>query len=184
MSQLDRYDRQIRAWGFETQRKLQSSRFLFIGINPTSLECMKNLVLAGAANVSVVAQSFKTEEDQQVFQFIQNLNPYTPVCVVEGIQECDIICAFDLPDETANNVMKGHPGIPVLLSSGSRACMYFQNTEISYSGAVDSLGKVEQALFGALLSQLLVDYLPPLKNPLAISLTFNRETLESSVDKL
>lgn len=183
-SQLDRYDRQIRAWGFETQRKLQASRFLFIGINATSLECMKNLVLAGAANVAVVASDFKTAEDQQLFQFIHNLNPYTQVSVVDGIRDCDIICGFDLPDETANAVMREHSGIPVLLSSGSKACVYFQNPEMTYSGSTDVLGSVEQALFGALLSQLLVDYLPPLKAPLAISLTFNSETLGSSVCKL
>ena len=44
---ITRYDRQIRAWGFETQKKLQQSQIGFMGITPGSMDFAKNLILAG-----------------------------------------------------------------------------------------------------------------------------------------
>lgn len=43
----DVYDRQIRLWGFESQRKMSSSTVLFVNISGVSSEILKNLVLAG-----------------------------------------------------------------------------------------------------------------------------------------
>ena len=50
----DRYDRQIRAWGFETQKRLECCSFLFIGINEASIECTKNLILAGVMEIHYI----------------------------------------------------------------------------------------------------------------------------------
>jgi len=42
------YDRQIRLWGLEAQRRIRASSILLIGVsNQLAAECAKNLVLAG-----------------------------------------------------------------------------------------------------------------------------------------
>ena len=41
------YDRQIRLWGADAQRRIQASRVLFLGLGPANVELVKNLVLAG-----------------------------------------------------------------------------------------------------------------------------------------
>ena len=41
------YDRQIRLWGADAQRRIQASRVLFLGLGPANVELCKNLVLAG-----------------------------------------------------------------------------------------------------------------------------------------
>jgi len=56
------YDRQIRLWGVEAQRRLRSSRILFCGFRGLNAEICKNLVLGG---VSVTIQDAEAvlEED-------------------------------------------------------------------------------------------------------------------------
>mmetsp|Transcript_36442 Transcript_36442/g.58644 ORF Transcript_36442/g.58644 Transcript_36442/m.58644 type:complete len:116 (+) Transcript_36442:2594-2941(+) len=50
------YDRQIRLWGVEAQRRMRSSVILFCGFGALNAEICKNLVLAG---VSVAIQDSK-----------------------------------------------------------------------------------------------------------------------------
>lgn len=48
-SESDVYDRQIRLWGAEAQKKLRNSTVLYIHLTGASSEVLKNLVLAGIA---------------------------------------------------------------------------------------------------------------------------------------
>jgi len=52
------YDRQIRLWGVEAQKRMKASKVLFIGVTGTSAEAMKNVVLSGmnavVADTSIV----------------------------------------------------------------------------------------------------------------------------------
>jgi ubiquitin-like 1-activating enzyme E1 A len=48
-SENEVYDRQIRLWGAEAQKKMQSSKVLYVHVTGTSSEVIKNLVLAGIA---------------------------------------------------------------------------------------------------------------------------------------
>ena len=47
------YDRQIRLWGVEAQKKLRGSNVLLIGLNGLGSEIVKNLVLAGIKSLTV-----------------------------------------------------------------------------------------------------------------------------------
>lgn len=60
---MKRYDRQIRLWGLETQRGLQSARLLMLGVNGLTNEVAKNLVLTGVAHVTLQDESVLTAED-------------------------------------------------------------------------------------------------------------------------
>lgn len=45
----DVYDRQIRLWGAEAQKKMQEARVLYVHVTGTTAEVLKNLVLAGVS---------------------------------------------------------------------------------------------------------------------------------------
>ena len=53
MSDVKRYDRQIRLWGLETQRGLLGTRILLLEFTGTCNEILKNLVLAGVGHICI-----------------------------------------------------------------------------------------------------------------------------------
>lgn len=56
------YDRQIRLWGVDAQRRMRASRVLVAGLGSLGAEVVKNIVLAGV-NVTIQDSSPATEED-------------------------------------------------------------------------------------------------------------------------
>ncbi|CAD7696785.1 unnamed protein product [Ostreobium quekettii] len=48
------YDRQIRVWGVEVQKRLQASKVLLIGCSGLAAEVAKNIVLAGVGSLSLM----------------------------------------------------------------------------------------------------------------------------------
>ena len=48
------YDRQIRAWGFEAQKRMRESKILIVGLDGAGSENLKNLVLAGLGNITIL----------------------------------------------------------------------------------------------------------------------------------
>lgn len=48
------YDRQIRVWGVDAQKRLSKARILVSGLNGTTAEFCKNIVLAGVGNLTLV----------------------------------------------------------------------------------------------------------------------------------
>ncbi|OMO84159.1 UBA/THIF-type NAD/FAD binding protein [Corchorus capsularis] len=56
------YDRQIRVWGADAQRRLSKSHILVYGMKGTVSEFCKNIVLAGVGSVTLVDDRLVTEE--------------------------------------------------------------------------------------------------------------------------
>ncbi|KAI3898761.1 hypothetical protein MKW92_019840 [Papaver armeniacum] len=56
------YDRQIRVWGVDAQRRLSKSHILVTGISGTIVEFCKNIVLAGVGSVTLMDDRMVTEE--------------------------------------------------------------------------------------------------------------------------
>ncbi|ORM40444.1 SUMO-activating enzyme subunit 1 [Babesia sp. Xinjiang] len=56
------YDRQIRLWGIEAQRKMMDASIMFLGKNGIQEEAIKNLLLAGM-NVTLANDLLVTEQD-------------------------------------------------------------------------------------------------------------------------
>ncbi|KAH6926812.1 hypothetical protein HPB50_022397 [Hyalomma asiaticum] len=48
------YDRQIRLWGLESQKRLRAVRVLVAGLNGLGAEVAKNLVLAGIKSITLL----------------------------------------------------------------------------------------------------------------------------------
>uniref|UniRef100_A0A804NLE7 THIF-type NAD/FAD binding fold domain-containing protein n=1 Tax=Zea mays TaxID=4577 RepID=A0A804NLE7_MAIZE len=57
------YDRQIRVWGVDAQKRLSKAHVLVCGMNGTTIEFCKNIVLAGVGSLSLMDDNVVTEED-------------------------------------------------------------------------------------------------------------------------
>merc|ERR1711973_175852 len=57
------YDRQIRLWGLDAQKRLRSSRVLVAGMKGLGNEVAKNLVLAGVNSMTILDHELLTKED-------------------------------------------------------------------------------------------------------------------------
>lgn len=59
------YDRGIRLWGLDAQRRLRKTDLLFLGLAAPNAEICKNFVLAGVNSATIVDNHIVTEEDLQ-----------------------------------------------------------------------------------------------------------------------
>ncbi|XP_070577490.1 SUMO-activating enzyme subunit 1-like [Ptychodera flava] len=57
------YDRQIRLWGLDAQKRLRSSSMLLVGLKGVGAEVCKNVVLSGVKSVTLLDHTSVTEED-------------------------------------------------------------------------------------------------------------------------
>ncbi|KAH9315127.1 hypothetical protein KI387_023754, partial [Taxus chinensis] len=100
------YDRQIRVWGVDAQRRLSKSRVLVIGVTGVVAELCKNIVLAGIGSLTlmddspitsealsagflILAEDSKCKEKSiaEVCQHsLRDFNPMVHVCVEKGQQ--------------------------------------------------------------------------------------------------
>ncbi|KAI4478311.1 hypothetical protein M0804_011965 [Polistes exclamans] len=112
-AEAELYDRQIRLWGVESQRRLRSAKVLIIGMNGFASEIAKNIILVGVKTVTILDHRNMTIEDTcaQFFlprdqlgknraevslQRAQNLNPMVVV-------KADTTNVDDKPDEYFRN---------------------------------------------------------------------------------
>ncbi|OHT10705.1 hypothetical protein TRFO_19923 [Tritrichomonas foetus] len=195
--ELNRYDRQIRAWGFETQRRLHSCKFLFLGLNEASLECMKNLILAGAAEVSFTDTEDAIEKYSTNIKFMTDLNPLCPANLIqldtvlsadrsgliqEEIEKYDFLCIFKSTIDLIKQASQSQKTI--LISFGKAGDIIYLQPEYSPVSENAEFSPLEQTVFGALLSQVIVDHLPPIEQPIAYRLVYDPINLSSSVQQI
>ena len=57
------YDRQIRLWGLDAQKRLRASRVLVAGMKGLGCEVVKNLVLAGVNSLTMIDHENLSKED-------------------------------------------------------------------------------------------------------------------------
>ncbi|XP_048837220.1 SUMO-activating enzyme subunit 1 [Brienomyrus brachyistius] len=63
------YDRQIRLWGLDAQKRLRGSRVLLVGLRGLGAEVAKNLILAGVKGLTLLDHEQVTEESSRA-QFL------------------------------------------------------------------------------------------------------------------
>ena len=70
------YDRQIRAWGFEAQRRMRESKILIVGLDGAGSELLKNLVLAGVGNITILDDSIVDQNiiDTHFYVTLKDMN--------------------------------------------------------------------------------------------------------------
>lgn len=57
------YDRQIRLWGLESQKRIRTSRILIAGLNGLGAEVAKNIILSGVQSVTLLDHRSVSEID-------------------------------------------------------------------------------------------------------------------------
>lgn len=68
-AETELYDRQIRLWGLESQKRLRTSRILIAGMNGLGAEIAKNLILAGVKQV-VMLDHRRVQDIDATSQFL------------------------------------------------------------------------------------------------------------------
>ena len=63
MATQDKYDRQLRMWGADGQRKLNLAKIVCLGLTPAGTEALKNLVLPGIGFIRIVSDAKVTERE-------------------------------------------------------------------------------------------------------------------------
>jgi len=119
------YDRQIRLWGLDAQKRLRASRVCVLGVGGLGCEVAKNLVLAGVKSLKLVDDALVGEEDatsqflaprdmvgsnraEASLQRLQQLNSMVEVTADSGsakskdgsfFKQFDVVIATELPKE-------------------------------------------------------------------------------------
>lgn len=62
-AEAEQYDRQIRLWGLESQKRLRSSKVVIIGLSGLGAEIAKNIILSGVKSVCLLDNEKLTEVD-------------------------------------------------------------------------------------------------------------------------
>ena len=81
------YDRQLRLWGMETQRRMLESRIFISGLTTLGAEVIKNLVLSGL-NVTIHScNSVQTQDVECHFLFDeQDIGRNVSICIIPMIR--------------------------------------------------------------------------------------------------
>ena len=92
MATNDKYDRQLRLWGSNGQRSLMKSNILLINANAVGTETLKNLILPGVGNFTILDNEIVKEKDLGSNFFLDKSSigqPRALVCVYKlAIQAC------------------------------------------------------------------------------------------------
>lgn len=67
--EADLYDRQIRLWGLDSQKRLRASSVLLIGLKGLGAEFCKNIVLSGIKSITLLDDQDSNKEDA-AYQFL------------------------------------------------------------------------------------------------------------------
>lgn len=70
--EVEQYDRQIRVWGLDAQKRLRQTRVLVAGLGGLGAEIVKNVVLAGIKSITLLDEKTVSEED---FNYQLLVNP-------------------------------------------------------------------------------------------------------------
>lgn len=129
-AEAEQYDRQIRLWGLESQKRLRASKVLIIGLSGLGAETAKNIILSGVKSVCLLDNEKLKEIDiysqflappnkigenraEASLQRAKALNPMVDItCETKTVDELpdsfftnyDIVCATGLKQEQLERI--------------------------------------------------------------------------------
>jgi NEDD8-activating enzyme E1 regulatory subunit len=112
MATADKYDRQLRLWGANGQRKLMTSHILLINATAVGTETLKNLVLPGLGSFTILDNS-GIESNDLGNNFFTTSGPYRGQSAVENLCEMnpDVKGTF-LNSDLSTELEQGHQSPP------------------------------------------------------------------------
>jgi len=167
------YDRQIRLWGLEAQKRMRNSKVLLVGLRGLITEVTKNVVLSGIGTAYLLdpavvtvtdlsAQFFLTHEDigknraEASAPRVQDLNPRVNIVVdkdplesksPEFFQQFDIVCLSDCSLATTlkvNQICRQHK-IPIFSGAlhGYFGFVFMDHNQHNYQSTTKSVSGEE-----------------------------------------
>lgn len=73
---LERYDRQIRLWGYQSQRTLKASHIVVLGATVSAVEAVKCLLLSGVGHVTLVDERKVIDDSDLAQHYFLPMNIY------------------------------------------------------------------------------------------------------------
>ena len=73
--EIIQYDRQIRLWGLDAQKRLRGAKVCVIGLKSLGAEIVKNLVLAGIGEMSLVDNTIPDEKVVSTLKRVKRILP-------------------------------------------------------------------------------------------------------------
>jgi hypothetical protein len=97
----------------------------------------------------------------------------------------DFICVFGLRGEQSAKIARDYIDKPLVIC-GCRSALLICKVSISDRefGDSGSSSPLDEVVMGALVCQMIVDYLPPLDQLVAVRLTYNPALMSAHVDKI
>jgi ubiquitin-like 1-activating enzyme E1 A len=99
------YDRQIRLWGLDAQKRLRAARVLLIGVGGLGAEVAKNIVLAGVKSVTLLDAAEVTVRDS-CCQFLVNrsdIGQNRALCSLDRTQQLNPMVQVKVDTECSVN---------------------------------------------------------------------------------
>jgi len=99
------YDRQIRLWGLNCQRRLRDAKILVIGLNGLGAEVVKNLTLSGVKSITIMDETPVCELDYSAQYFVVGSEPGSTRAEASkaGIQELNPNVTIIIDKETVDS---------------------------------------------------------------------------------
>jgi ubiquitin-like 1-activating enzyme E1 A len=97
------YDRQLRVWGVEAQRRMQQSHVLVVGCKGLGLEVLKTIVLAGVGNVTLSDPGLVKASDlaANFYLHANQIGQPRAACVAPKVQELNPLVKVGLDPGSA-----------------------------------------------------------------------------------
>eukprot|EP00045_Choanoeca_perplexa_P003612 m.32232 g.32232 ORF g.32232 m.32232 type:complete len:329 (+) comp12140_c0_seq1:45-1031(+) len=159
------YDRQIRLWGLDAQKRIRNTRVLFVGLRGFGVETCKNIVLAGVKSLTLMDDAVTTDADLSAQFFLgvddvgknraeaclarlQALNPLVEVTAETGspqsltvdiLKNYDVVCLTggDLSLHMAINELTRQAGVRFFAGDVFGMHGYFFSDQLEHHYLVD-----------------------------------------------
>mmetsp|Transcript_377 Transcript_377/g.725 ORF Transcript_377/g.725 Transcript_377/m.725 type:complete len:331 (+) Transcript_377:97-1089(+) len=106
----DVYDRQIRLWGADAQKKMSNARVLYINLTGVTCEIMKNLVLAGVAAVVCDSRPYPEAVREMPCSFF-HAEDMESAASENGTSQCTVAKSVQPKVEELNPLLAGRNSI-------------------------------------------------------------------------
>jgi len=98
-SEVAQYDRQIRLWGLDAQKRLLTSEVVFLSLRGCYVEAAKNLVLAGIGRIRLQCHRPVTKEDLEENYYLRQEDIGKPLsdCMIPRLEEMNSFIKITAP---------------------------------------------------------------------------------------
>lgn len=114
-AEVSQYDRQIRLWGLDAQKRLLTSEAVFLSLRGCFVEVVKNLVLAGMGHIRLQCHEPVTKEDLEENYYLREEDIGKPMsdAMIPRLQEMNSFIKITAPrtDELGDIVFTDEPSI-------------------------------------------------------------------------